>query len=150
MILDDLYTRALSFYGIPYQWGGKGATYDGPTSGKGGYGYDCSGLVQAILAGTPADVGEIENSQALYSHFSVNNSGNDPGLGALAFFGTSSALIQHVGFMLDHRIMISAAGGGPLVTTIEIARRREAYVKIQPISWWRVPSCVAILVPRYA
>ena len=96
MILELLKLYALSFLGTPYRWGG-----DDPLEG-----FDCSGLVQELLASIGSDPPGDQTSQKLYDHFSINGAYNSWGLGALAFYGKDVFHIKHGGFCLDHVRMI--------------------------------------------
>ena len=137
---DTLYEHALSFWGKPYIWGGDGTErYFG--------GYDCSGLVQAILDKAGMDPKGDQTAQALYNHFSGRPHYKGPSHGALAFFGTEHK-VTHVGFCLDDKIMIHATGGGSHVTSTEKAKRVNASVQITPIKYR--PDCVGILLPDYS
>lgn len=140
MTVNELYDYALSFYGIPYQWGGNGP---GPSS----YGFDCSGLVEAILSKVNLDPAGRSSAHELYLHFSKCGV-PFKGIGSLAFFGESD-FVEHVGWMLNDKIMISAAGGGRQVTNRVKAQCMDAYVKIQPISYYRFPSLVGCWSPIY-
>lgn len=139
--LEELYEYAISFYGIPYEWGGEGKTRDG------GYGFDCSGLVQAILSKVGADFPGDQTSNEMY--LKLKEVGT-PGcrLGALAFFSVGE-VASHVGFMLDKRLMISAAGGGSGVVSEVIAKQRNACVRIQPVTFYRFPQFIGAFSPKY-
>lgn len=119
----SLYDYALSFYGCLYQWGGNGAPND--------WGFDCSGYMSKILARGGFTLQWRHNAQELFSLFK----NCPPGLraNALAFFGESETNIDHIGFMLDSKLMISAAGGGPSCTKPSTS---TGSIKIQPISWY--------------
>jgi cell wall-associated NlpC family hydrolase len=127
--VDELYDYALSYFGTPYQWGT----------------FDCSKFVELILAKSGVVLPRL-SSEALYQLFATTGV---PACqrGALAFFG--SPHVVHVGWMIDDRCMISAAGGGPQVTSIEIAKSLNANVKIQPLSWYKEPALVATIMPPY-
>lgn len=141
--LNDVVDFALSLYGIPYEWGGSG-----PTKARVGYGYDCSGFVQAVLKFAGVFLPYDMSAENLRQYFKGNGVPVDPRVAALAFFGTDEKA-THVGFMLSNKIMISAAGGGAHVTTPIIAKWRDAYIKIQPISWYRAPAFMGCLMPFY-
>lgn len=123
----DVYDYALSLYGTPYQWGG-GHNALLLTN----YGLDCSGFVRQILDFAKCDPKGDHTSDDYYHWYLGEGIANAMGLGALAFFGTT-AKIHHIGFCLDKRVMISAAGGGSHVNTILIAQRLNAKVAIEPI-----------------
>lgn len=113
------------FVGLPYIWGA-----DGPDA------YDCSGLVQKLLARLALDPPNDQSAAELHRYFSAPNAGiaiPRPMLGALAFFGKPRR-IGHVGFCLDDIQMIEAAGGNDETTSIEIAKQIGAMVKINPVT----------------
>lgn len=147
--LDELYEYALSFYGIPYQWGGEGPEAGFPIGNQrhGSFGYDCSGLVQVILSKVGADLPGDQTAHALYQYFKTNGTEGKQ-RGALAFFGTAERA-SHVGWMFDHKIMISAAGGGSWCTNPTIAKTRNAAVKIQPIEIYKAPPFLGAWSPHY-
>lgn len=142
MTLQELYEFALSYYGVPYQWGG-----DGPL-GMDKYGFDCSGFVQCILKKANVDPPGDQTAHDLYLYFKKNGY---PAVvrGSLAFFGSEDR-VSHVGWMIDNKIMISAAGGGPAIRARKIAIYNNASVKIQPISYYKVPALVGCYSPHYA
>lgn len=139
--LDELYDYALSFHDAPYIWGG-----DGGLKSKGGV--DCSGLVQLILKKAGIDPQGDQTADGLYRHFLKEDHGtiNLRGLGSLAFFGSQKRIL-HIGFCLDKKIMLEAAGGSSHVTKVEIADKLNARVKIQPIN--RRIDFVATIMPFY-
>jgi cell wall-associated NlpC family hydrolase len=136
--LKNLVSSAMHFLNIPYLWGGDDFS-----------GYDCSGLVQEILAMVGADPPGDQTAQALFNHFSQepNYVSRDPQAGAVVFFGSNHKSIIHVGFMIDKYKMIEAAGGGSHITSTRDAVKFNAYVKIRPIK--RRKDLLAILMPDY-
>jgi cell wall-associated NlpC family hydrolase len=137
--LHDVRDYALTFFGLPYVWGG-----DGTPSFFGGY--DCSGLVQRILGYAGVDPKGDQSADGLYRHFLKNGLANCFGIGALAFFGNPEH-IHHVGWCLDKKVMINASGGGSHIKTVEIAKRMNASVKIEPIHFRK--DFVACIMPFY-
>ena len=138
MTLDELYEYALDQIGVPYIWGGDGtADYS--------FGYDCSGLVQKLLFKAKLDPPLDQSADALYRYF-LSRSRQMRGLGALAFFGKTEKII-HVGWCIDHKVMIHAGGGGAHVKTVKVAKNLNACVKLQRISYRN--DLVAILMPSY-
>lgn len=139
--VNELYRHVLTYYGIPYQWGGEGWTKSG------GFGYDCSGAARAWAkaGGVILPPGD-QSSHDLYRLF---REAKNPGCkrGAFAFFGTPEK-INHVGFCIDEDTMISAAGGGPTCKTVHIAAQLNAKIKIQPLWWWR-KTFVEAWTPKY-
>lgn len=135
MDVDKLYDYALTLWGKPYIWGGEGPV-----------GYDCSGFVQALLKAARVHPPTDLTAEGLYLYYKANGLElSSPGRGALVFFGAPR--INHVGWMIDSRILISAAGGNRHCTTVEYAQKINASVKIQPLSHYRSP--VGFLLPKY-
>lgn len=126
--MHDVYDYALGFYGTPYQWGGG---HD--VALKTEYGLDCSGYVRKLLNYAKVAPAHDCTSDDYYHWFLGNGLINTFGIGAIAFFGKTSK-IHHVGFCIDDKVMLSAAGGGQHVNTIGTAQRLNAMVKIEPIS----------------
>ena len=125
MTPEQFVTYCKEFVGLPYVWGG-----DGPDS------YDCSGLVQKLLARLGMDPEGDQTAQDLYRHFKEYGAATpvlEPVVGTLLFFG-KPARIGHVGIALDSLQMIEAARGGPEVTSVEIALEIGAKVAVNPIS----------------
>ncbi len=129
---------ALSFVGQPYLWGG-----DDPING-----FDCSGLVQEILASVglapPVDM----TAQGLYNHFEPTSASNCSGLGAIVFYGKSVTQITHVAFCIDQYRAVGANGGGSKSVDRASAAKMNAFVKLRLIDYRA--DRVAILKPRYA
>lgn len=129
---------ALKFVGIPYKWGGTH-----PLEG-----YDCSGLVQEILASAGEDPPGDQSAQALYDYYQRGNASIDKwAMGSLAFFGESVTKITHVAFCLDQYRMIEAGGGDRGVRFPEDAISRGAMVRIRLIR--NRQDLVAVLRPYY-
>lgn len=136
--MDKLLKYAMSFVGRPYIWGG-----DDPMRG-----FDCSGLVQEILASTGLDPAGDQNAQALYNHFEKVGSVDTWGPGALAFFGKDARNITHIGFCVDQYRMIEAGGGGSKTLTEQDAVKQNAYVRMRLIK--NRKDLVAVIKPRYS
>lgn len=137
--LKEVYEYALTFFGLPYIFGGDGSPrYFG--------GYDCSGLVQEILSSADMDPAGDQTADGLYRYFLEHGDLNRNGLGALAFFGTADR-ISHVGFCIDDKIMINAAGGGSHCKSTYSAKILNASVKIDPITHHN--GLFAIIMPHY-
>lgn len=139
--LDDIYQFALGLYHRPYIYGAQGEY-------KYHFGMDCSGLVNLILKHSEFELPDM-TAQSLYDYFNgLAGCPHSKGLGSLAFFGTSKR-VEHVGWMIDPYIMISASGGGSHCNTIEIARRLNAFVSLQPISFYKMPAFFDAICPPY-
>ena len=129
-------TYALSFLGVHYRWAG-----DDPMAG-----YDCSGLVQEILASVGLDPAGDQSAQMLYDYFKpVAQSAI--GQGALVFYGKDVKSINHVAFMVGNRSVIEAGGGGSTTVNLEAAIKQNAFIRIRPVDHRK--DRVAVLMPRY-
>ena len=139
---DDLIRAALEyaklFVGRPYVWGGSNAVW----------GYDCSGFSQEVLRSVGMDQPHDQTAQELYDYFIMNGERNTGGPGAILFFGNGTESIEHVAIQLNDFQMIEAGGGGPAVTSPEIASTREAaMVRIRPMRVRR--DFVDVVMPDY-
>jgi cell wall-associated NlpC family hydrolase len=119
--MNTLRDYAMSFVGQPYRWGG-----DDPING-----FDCSGLVQEILASVGMDPLADQTADALYRLWKAKGTPQRT-LGALAFYGTE-ARVTHVAFLLDGNRIVEAGGGGSKTLTKEDAANQNAYVRIRPV-----------------
>lgn len=126
----------LRFLNIPYIWGG-----DDPI-----FGYDCSGLVQELLAMVGLDPVGDQTAQALFNYFEDRGVEGPRQLGTLVFFGSSTKKITHVGMMLDDYLMIEAGGGGSKTTDHSQAIKHNAYVRIRPFNTRK--DIVGLITPR--
>lgn len=121
--LQILYDLAIRLVGAPYIYGGKTPMAT-----------DCSGLVCILLHAYGLDLKVVNPSaQHLFDYFSKNHVSTDPQLGSLMFLGDSPTHIDHVGMCLNSLQLVEAGGGGPLVSSIQVAIQRQAYVKIRPL-----------------
>jgi cell wall-associated NlpC family hydrolase len=136
--LKLVYDYALALVGTPYRWGGSN-----PISG-----FDCSGLVQELLASIGFDPPGDQSAQSLYEHFIKGSRSSQIGLGALVFYGKSVEQITHVAFMLDTISAIGANGGGSKTTNNMEAERAGAFVKIRPLNYRS--DLVAVIMPNYS
>ncbi len=130
-----LYDYAMRFVGIPYRWGG-----DDPMAG-----FDCSGLVIELLK----SVGMLERTyrdtaaglHKLYASYPLAI----PDFGALAFYGVPD--ISHVGFCLNPYLMLEAGSGTSETTTLDVAERQNAFVRVRPIKSRK--DFIGCLYPQY-
>jgi len=129
---------AMSFLGLPYNWGG-----DDPIEG-----FDCSGLVVELMQSCGELPRNYDNTaQGLYNHFVKNGLLSTKAFGSLAFFGRSTSYITHIGFMVDDFRMLEAGGGGSKTNTRQDAANQNAVIRIRPLSWRN--DLVAVLRPKY-
>lgn len=135
--LEMLKATALSFLGKPYVWGG-----DDPING-----FDCSGLVQEILASVGMDPKGDQTAQGIYDIFNPIGTPLERGLGALAFYGKSIKEITHIAMLLDEEHIIEAGGGGSKTLTAQDAIRQNAFVRIRRVD--NRSDLVAIVMPPY-
>lgn len=140
MTLEDIYEYALTWHGTPYQYGGEGFGH------RNDYGIDCSGYLKKI-----AVFGGFKFERDMCAHdlyLMVKDQPPVKQLGAWAFFGTLNR-VTHCGFMCDHRVMISAAGGNERITTIVSAKEMNAKVQLQPLRIYKTPAFVGAFMPKY-
>lgn len=107
----------------PYVWGGEG-----PDA------YDCSGFVQ--FGQVELDPPVVQTAAGLHRFFSKGRASEvgaaDAELGDLVFFGKDD--VTHVALAWGGGDMLEAGGGGSRTTSIAIARRQGAKVRIRPIA----------------
>ena len=132
---ENLRFYALALCGLPYIWGG-----DDPVRG-----FDCSGLVQELLASEGLDPAGDQTAQGLHDYFVKRGVQNHKGLGALVFYGRSTREITHVGMMLNEYQIVEAGGGGSKTVSAEAAAVQNAFVRIRPYD--RRGDVVAIINP---
>jgi len=122
----DRIEYAKQFIGTPYKWGGNS-----PLEGL-----DCSALICEVLrAENVIGAREDLNSQMLFDRFYMtNNLSKNPSEGDLLFFGKDKDSITHVALALNDFQMIESGGGNSTTTTLEAAVKRNAMVRVRPIS----------------
>lgn len=135
--IDDAVAYGMAFLGVRYRWGGET-----PMGG-----FDCSGLVQEILASVGYVFDRDHNSQMMFNHFVEHGFVSQPIKGALTFYGKSPSRISHVGIMANHYQMIEAAGGGSRTHTVDDAIAAKAYVRLRP--FMRRSDYVLCYMPNY-
>lgn len=114
------------FIGIRYTFGGNN-----PLTG-----FDCSGLVCEGLKA----LGYISHStdmsaQQLYDLTIRIKREKAPG--ALCFFGKEASQISHVAVMVNEFQILEAGGGDSTTLTAGEAAKRNAFVRVRPLSYRR-------------
>lgn len=135
--MTSLVQYALSFVGLPYLWAGDDTIN----------GFDCSGLVQEILASAGVDPKGDQTAQGLYDALEGTSKHGSVCVGALAFYGESVRKISHVAFCIDQYRMVEAGGGGSKTVTLQDAAAQNAYVRVRLIKSRK--DLVATLKPQY-
>jgi len=124
---------ALRSQGAPYLWQGKGYDVWTPnglkTNGLGLAAFDCSGLVTSALrdANGP-DWRATHNAKSLWDVLAGCENANS--FGCLRFYGVSSGRPTHVALALGNDLVLEAGGGDQTTTSLEIARRQGARVRV--------------------
>lgn len=136
--MQYLIQYAISLLGTRYKWGGSN-----PLSG-----WDCSGLVQEILASCGMDPPGDQTAQTLFNYFEPKSSVNVYQPGAIAFYGQSLTKIIHVAFMIDNYRIIEAGGGGSHTLTKEDAELQNAFVRMRLVK--HRGDFLITLKPQYA
>lgn len=136
--MNELISYAKKFIGTPYIWGGSH-----PAKG-----FDCSGLIQHILASVGMDPAGDQTAQALYDHF-IKNGDEVWGFktGALVFYGHDIQSITHISMCVNSFQVIEAGGGGSKTIDTQSAVAAEAYVRIRPVDHRK--DVIAVIFPRY-
>ena len=137
--MSEPFVRFLySMLNIPYRWGGQDFL-----------GVDCSGLAQLALQTVGLDPSGDQTAQTLYNWFYKDSfTKMYPELGTLLFHGHTVNSITHVRIALDDKFCIEAGGGDSTCLTLEFARKKNACVRIRPISSRNFDQ-IAKLTPRY-
>jgi cell wall-associated NlpC family hydrolase len=129
----------LSCLNVPYIYGGQN-----PMTGM-----DCSALARWVLRSVGALPSGEFNAQMLYDYFSKNGSiGNTVKLGTLLFYGKSITEISHVAIAVSQYQLCEAGGAGSECTTIEIAKQKNACVRLRAIG--HRTDLVASVHPNYS
>jgi len=118
---DILILYALQFVGLPYRWGG-----DDPILG-----YDCSGMLQEILAAAGIAPPGDQTANGLYNHFKKHHASTERKAGALIFYGDGKR-VSHCGFFVSDNHVIEAGSGNSQTTSPAMAARQNAYVRMRP------------------
>lgn len=124
--------------GVPYLWGGNTRWF----------GIDCSGLSQEIAWFAGLDPVRDQNAQMQYNYYSQLNWSSRLGPGAFIYYGNTRNGIYHVAFAISDKEIIEAGGGDSSTTSIQEAVRRNAKVRIMPITH-RQNEIVAVLMPNW-
>ena len=122
--------RAFSLLDTPYIWGGDNEK-----------GLDCSGLVQLIFEPVDLDPKGDQTAQAFYNYYKTKECKTIQE-GCVLFFGQSKDKITHVAYAISTTRMIEAAGGNSKCTSVEIANKLNAKVKVSPIKKRKDPVAV--------
>lgn len=123
-----LATILLEYLGTPYIWGGNHPAH----------GLDCSGLVQIGLK----SIGKLPmtrdySSQMIYEMLTKSEglmTVHQPLRDDVLFFGKDLHHITHISVAIDDRRMIEAGGGNSETRTVAAAIKRNAAVRIAPIT----------------
>jgi cell wall-associated NlpC family hydrolase len=126
-----------------YHWGG-----DDPIQG-----FDCSGLAHEWLEGTGAiPYDPVKRSaQQLFDRLKplgllTGLEASDP-FGALAFFGSGAAAIEHIAICISPTHMVGMEGGDSSTVSEASAIAHNAFAKLRPIAYRR--ALVGFLRPKY-
>jgi cell wall-associated NlpC family hydrolase len=134
---DILKDYALSFIGVPYNYGGDNRLT----------GLDCSQLVIELLISQGLMKNKSDTTaQGIYSQFAQYKT-KVPQFGALVFFGIMNTSISHVGFCLNDKLMLEAGAGDSKTQSLDSAKARGAMVRIRPISMRS--DAVGFVMPPY-
>ena len=112
---------AMKFQGIPYIWGGENPHI----------GFDCSGFVIWILQVFELLPSGDWTAEGLRQHFQSTAA---PQSGDLVFYGKPNHA-SHVMLCIGDGLCIGASGGDSTCTTEEIAKKKNAMVKIKRIDY---------------
>jgi cell wall-associated NlpC family hydrolase len=136
--MTELIEYAKKFIGVSYIWGGSHPSL----------GFDCSGLIQHILASVGMDPKGDQTAQALFNHFIKEGDEIwEPKIGALMFYGKDKDSITHIAMCVSEHQIIEAGGGGSNTTDLSKAIASEAYVRLRPVDHRK--DVLGILMPSY-
>jgi len=119
MVLQE-YSK--SYLGLPYIWGGFNRI-----------GFDCSGLVQDILASVGLDPIRDQSADALFKHYESKTTSRGE-VGNLVFWPKEGRK-THVAMIFSDGIIIEAGGGGSRTKTVEIALSQNACTRLRPLTY---------------
>lgn len=123
---EILKAYAMSFLGLPYEWGG-----DDPING-----FDCSGMVLELLKSQGLWGKTDASSQSLFLYF-VNQGpsalASIASFGTILFYGKDVKNITHTAFALSPTLMLEAGSGDSTVTSKEVAADKNAFIRVRPI-----------------
>ncbi len=111
----------MKFQGIPYIWGGENPNI----------GFDCSGFVIWVLQVFELLPSGDWTAEGLRQKFPAIST---PNIGDLVFYGKPDRA-THVMMCIADGIVIGASGGNSECTTPEIAKKKNAMVKIKRINY---------------
>lgn len=127
---------ARSFIGTMYLWGGCSPL-----------GWDCSGVIQEILAYAGVDPVGDQTAQTLYNHFLITGDTERTGAGALVFYGRSKSAITHVAMMTSDYTVFELGGGDHTCTDISVSAKKAAFGRERPLN--KRKDIQAIIMPNY-
>jgi cell wall-associated NlpC family hydrolase len=127
-----------NYLSIPYLWAG-----DDPIKG-----YDCSGLMQELLAVLGLDPKGDQTAQTLHDFFNKPENKVDTiyDTGTLIFYGRFKYRITHVAMFIGNQTLIEAGGGGSKNLNREDAIKQNAYIRMR--RWDHRKDPVAVITPK--
>ena len=122
--IEAMIEYALLFAGKWYKWGG-----DDPS------GFDCSGLIVEVLKSVGImDRGDDKTAQGI-ADMLTSCIVHTPYRGCLVFYWSKDgSRVVHVELCLDDYRTIGASGGYSKTTSVELAIKHNAFIKIRPIN----------------